>query len=65
MLLESFIIHKTLSDRVLLRTIKFERGFYYSNVHQMFSILLWALIYFIKKATCVYMFKCTCIESFE
>jgi hypothetical protein len=65
MLLESFVIHKALVDKVFLRTIKFERDFYYSNVHQIFSILLWALIYFIKRATCVYIFKCTCIESFE
>jgi hypothetical protein len=65
MLLKSFVIHKTLVDKILLKTIKFERVFCYSNVHQMFSILLWALIYFIRKATCVYIFKCICIESFE
>jgi len=65
MLLMSFVIHKTLVDKVILRTIKFECVFCYSNVHQMFSILIWALIYFIKKAMCVYIFKCTCIESFE
>jgi hypothetical protein len=65
MLLEPFVIHKTLVGRVLLRTIKFECVFCYSNVHQMFSILLWALIYFIRKATCVYFLKCICIESFE
>jgi len=53
MLLESFVIHKTLVDKVLLRIIKIEHAFYYSNVHQMFSILLWALIYFIRRATCV------------
>jgi hypothetical protein len=34
--------------------IKFEHVFYYSNIHQMFSILLWALIYFIRRASCVY-----------
>jgi hypothetical protein len=65
MLLESFVIHKTLVDKVLLRTIKFEHDFCYSNVHQMFSILLWVLIYFVRRATCVYIFKCICIESFE
>jgi hypothetical protein len=57
MLLESFVIHKTLVDMVLLKIIKFERVSSYSNVHQMFSILLWALIYFIKRATCVYIFN--------
>jgi len=65
MLLESFIIHKTLVDRVFLRIIKFECVFCYSNIHQMFSILLWALIYFMRRATCVYIFKCTCIQFFE
>jgi hypothetical protein len=61
MLLESFVIHKALVDKVLLRTLKFERVFYYSNLHQMFSNLLWALIYFIRRATCVYISRCTCI----
>jgi hypothetical protein len=56
MLLEFFIIHKALVDKVLLRTLKFECVFYYSNLHQLFSNLLWALIYFIQKATCVYIF---------
>jgi hypothetical protein len=65
MLLEFFVIHKTLVDKDLLRTIKFEHDFCYSNVHQMFSILSWALIYFIRRATCVYILKCICIESFE
>jgi len=65
MLLESFVIHRTLVDKVLLRTIKFERDFCSSSIHQIFSILLWALMYFIRRATCVYLFKCTCIESFE
>jgi hypothetical protein len=46
MLLESFVIYKTLVDKVILRTKKFDYIFCYSNVHQMFSILLWALIYF-------------------
>jgi len=64
-MLLSFVIHKTLDDKVFLRTIKFERVFCYPNVHQMFSILSWALIYFIRRATCVYIFKFTCIESFE
>jgi len=64
MVLKSFIKHKTLVDRVILRTTKFECVFCYSNVHQMFSILIWVLIYFIRKATCVYIFKCICIESF-
>jgi hypothetical protein len=65
MLLESFVIHKTLVNKVFLRTLNFERVFCYSNFHQMFSNLLWVLIYFIRRATCVYIFKlCTCIESF-
>jgi hypothetical protein len=64
MLLKSFVIHKALVNMVILRTIKFERVFCYSNVHQMFSMLLWVLIYFIRKATCVYIY-CTYIESFE
>ncbi len=45
MFLESFVIHKALVHKVILKIIKFERVFYYSNVHQMFSILLWALIH--------------------
>jgi hypothetical protein len=65
MLLKSFIIHKILVDKVVLRIIKFERAFCYSNIHQMFSNLLWALIYFMRRATCAYILKCTCIESFE
>jgi hypothetical protein len=65
MLLESFVIHKALVGRVLLRTLKFEHVFCYSNIHQIFSNLFWVLIYFIRKATCVYIFKCICIESFE
>jgi hypothetical protein len=65
MLLESFVIHKTLVDKVFLRTSKFECVFYYSNLHQMFSNLLWALIYFIRKATRVYILKCTCTKSFQ
>jgi hypothetical protein len=65
MLLKSFVIHKTFVGRVILNTLKFEHVFCYSNVHQIFSNLLWALIYFIRRATCVYMFKCICIESFE
>jgi hypothetical protein len=65
MLLESFFIHKALVDKVFLKILKFECVFCYSNFHQMFSNLLWALIYFIRRATCVYIFKCTCIESFE
>jgi hypothetical protein len=56
MLLESFVIHKTLVDKIFFLTIKIEYVFCYSNVHQMFSILLWALIYFIRRATCVYIF---------
>jgi len=54
MLLESFIIHKALVDRVFLRTIKFECDFCYLNIHQIFPLLLWALIYFIRSATCLY-----------
>jgi hypothetical protein len=65
MLLESFIIHKTFVDMVFLRILKFECAFCYSNVHQMFLNLLWALVHFIRRATCVYIFKCICIESFE
>jgi hypothetical protein len=63
-LLESFVIHKTLVEKVLLKTLKFECVFCYSNLHQMFSNLLWVTIYFIRRATCDYIFKCTCIESF-
>jgi hypothetical protein len=40
MLLESFLIHKTLVDRVFIKALKFERALCYSNVHQMFSNLL-------------------------
>jgi hypothetical protein len=58
-------MHKVIVDKVLLRTLKFESAFCYANVHQMFSNLLWALIYFIRRATCVYIPKCICIESFE
>jgi hypothetical protein len=65
MLLKYFVIHKKLVDKVLLWTLKFEHVFCYSNLHEMFSNLLWALIYFIRRATCVYIFKCTCIESFK
>jgi hypothetical protein len=57
MLLESFVIHKTLVDKVFLRTLKFEYAFSYSNLHKMFSNLLWALIYFIRRATCVFFIK--------
>jgi hypothetical protein len=64
MLLKSFVIHKAIVNKVFLRIIKIECVFCYSNVHQMFSILLWALIYFIRRVTCVYIFKFTCIESF-
>jgi hypothetical protein len=64
MLLESFVIHKALVDKALLMTLKFEHVFCYSNLRKMFSNLLWALIYFIRRATCVHVFKCTCIESF-
>jgi hypothetical protein len=32
MLLESFVIHKALIDKVFLRTLKFECAFCYSNV---------------------------------
>jgi hypothetical protein len=53
MLSESFVIHKALVDKVFLRTLKFELVFCYSNLHKMFSNLLWALIYFIRRATCV------------
>jgi hypothetical protein len=64
MLLESFVIHKALVNKVLLKTLIFERVFCYSNLYQMFSNVLWVLMYFIRKATCVYILKCTCIESF-
>jgi hypothetical protein len=40
MLLESFVIHKALADKIFLRTLKLERIFCYSNFHQMFSNLL-------------------------
>jgi hypothetical protein len=56
MLLKSFVIHKTLVDMIILKVIKIEYDFCYSNIHKMFSILLWALIYFIRRATCVYIF---------
>jgi len=56
MLLKSFVIHKTLVDKVLLRILKFERVFCYSNLHQMFSNLLRILIYCKRKATCVHIF---------
>jgi hypothetical protein len=62
MLLESFVIHKALVDKVFLRTLKFERVFCYSNFRQMFSNLLWFLMYFIRRATCVYIFKCTLLN---
>jgi len=65
MLLKSFVIDKVIFDKVFLRSLKFERAFCYSNVHQMFSNLFWALIYFIRRAMCVYISKCICIESFE
>jgi hypothetical protein len=58
MLLKSFVIYKTFVDMLLSRTLKLECAFCYSNIHQMFSNFLWALIYFIRKATCVYIFKC-------
>jgi hypothetical protein len=64
MLLKSFC-HIESVDRVLLRTLKFECAFCYSNIHQMFSNILWALIYFIRKATCVYIFKCIRTNFFE
>ncbi len=54
MLLKSFVIHKALVDKVLLRTLKFECVFCYSNLHQMFSNLSWVIIYFIRRATCLY-----------
>jgi hypothetical protein len=63
MLLKSFIIPKALVDKVFLRILKFECVFCYLKLHKMFSNLLWALIYFIIRATCVYIFKCTHIES--
>jgi hypothetical protein len=65
MLLESFVIHKALVDRVFFKIIKFEHVFCDSKVHQMFSILIWVLIYFIRRVTLVYISKCICIESFE
>jgi hypothetical protein len=58
MLLESFVIYKSFVDMVFLRILKFECAFYYSNIHQMFSNFLWALIYLKRRATCVYIFKC-------
>jgi hypothetical protein len=63
MLLKSFVIHKAFVDRIRLKTIKFEHVFCYSIVHQMFSILLWALIYIIRRGTCVCIFKCTWVKS--
>jgi hypothetical protein len=37
MLLEFFVIHKTLVHKVLLKTLKLECVFCYSNLHQMGS----------------------------
>jgi hypothetical protein len=55
MLSESFVIHKALVDKVILRILKFECVFCYSNLHQMFSNLLQALIYIHKKGNmCLY-----------
>jgi hypothetical protein len=65
MLLRSFVIHKAIVDKIILKTQNIEYVFCYSNIHQMFSILLWALIYFIRRTTGVYIFLSTCIESFE
>jgi hypothetical protein len=65
--LESFhyVIKILCHTQSVERILKFERVFYYSNIRQMLSNLLWALIYFIRRATRVYIFKCICIESFE
>jgi hypothetical protein len=54
MLLECFVAHKTLVDKVLLRILRFEHAFCYSNLHKMFSNLLCILIYFMRRVTCVY-----------
>jgi hypothetical protein len=40
MLLELFVIYKALVDKVILKTLKFEHVFYYSNLYQIFSNLL-------------------------
>jgi hypothetical protein len=45
MLLEFFVIHKALINKIILRTLKFEHVFCYSNLHQKFFNLLWTLIY--------------------
>jgi hypothetical protein len=65
MLLESFVIHKKIVNKVLLKILKFERAFYYSNLYQMFSNLLWALIYFIRKATFVYILNAHVLNPFN
>jgi hypothetical protein len=64
-MLLSFVIHKILVDKVLLRTLKFERVFCYLNFHQMFSNLLWALIYFIRRATCVLFLNAHVLNPFN
>jgi hypothetical protein len=58
------IIHKALVNNILLKILKFEHVFCYSNLHQMFTNLLWALIYFIEGLHVFIFFECTCIESF-
>lgn len=44
------------------RLKKFECIFCCSNLHQMSTNVLWTLIYFIRKATCVNPFRCTYID---
>jgi hypothetical protein len=54
----SFIIHKTFVDIMFFNTINIECVFRYLNIHQMFSKLFWIITYFIRRATCVYPFRC-------
>jgi len=65
MLLKSFVIHKTLVDKVFLRTLKFEHAFCYSNLHKMFSNLLWGLIYFVRTTTCVLFLNAHVLNPFN
>jgi len=63
MLLESFVIQNTCWHNVFKHHSNWT-CFHYFNLHQMFSNLLRAIKYFIKRATCAYI-SCTCIRSFK
>jgi len=63
MLLKFFVICKALVEWVYFQDFKILNVFFcYSNLHQMFSNVLWTLIYFIRRATCVDPFRCTYID---